>query len=108
MGTITSLMKSPISSVLMRFSMLSLTFCSWPERVCMTNHWLRMLNPVSSNVTNQQREHEIDCHGKRTKQNDCHTDQQRGTLQFVPGWPGALSQFFFGLRHIGSKTVQVA
>src|SRR5205809_3996418 len=41
-GTRTSLMKSCISSGLMRFSMLSLTFCSWPESVWMTNHWLRM------------------------------------------------------------------
>src|SRR6266404_945281 len=42
-GTRTSLMKSPISSVLIRFSLLSLTFCSWPDKVWMTNHWLRMM-----------------------------------------------------------------
>src|SRR5437763_6443270 len=41
-GTSTSLMYSPISSVLSRFSRLSLTFCSWPDKVWMTNHWVFM------------------------------------------------------------------
>ena len=61
-------MYSPISSGLMRFSMLSLTFCSWPDRVWMTNHWLRMVLELKEHE--QPEEHLIHQHDEATQHND--------------------------------------
>src|ERR1019366_5970150 len=74
-GTSTSLMNSPISSGLMRFSMLSLTFCSWPERVWMTNHWLRMMLEFKEHE--QPEEHLINQHDKAAQHDDGNGDNHR-------------------------------
>src|ERR1035438_5233957 len=106
MGTRTSLMKSPISSALMRFSMLSLTFCSWPERVWMTNHWLRMM--LESEEHEQPEEHLVHQHDKAAQQDYRNGDHDRGALQLRLGWPSAFAQFLARPLHIIRQLQQVA
>src|ERR1035441_9062598 len=106
MGTRTSLMKSPISSALMRFSMLSLTFCSWPERVWMTNHWLRMMLEFEEHE--QPEEHLVHQHDKAAQQKYGNADHYGGAFQLRPGRPGAFAQFFPRLLHIIRQLQQVA
>src|SRR6266516_4806693 len=74
-GTRTSLIYSPISSVLRRFSMLSLTFCSWPARVWMTNHWLCMQSSFcqlakfsTQDQSDQLLHNKIDAHREGTQE----------------------------------------
>src|SRR6266487_4047679 len=100
MGTSTSLMYSPISSDLSRFSMLSLTFCSWPESVWITNHWLCMqpLNP--GHPIHEQRQHKINAHGEQAQNGDGNQDHDSRSLQFVPTRPSALAQFLAGFEDI--------
>src|ERR1035437_3375345 len=105
MGTRTSLMKSPISSALMRFSMLSLTFCSWPERVWMTNHWLRMMLEFKEHE--EPEENLINQDDETTEHDDGNSDHHRRALQFAPGRPSALAQFFPRLLDVVSQLLQV-
>src|SRR5437016_921875 len=105
-GTSTSLMYSPISSALSRFSMLSLTLCSWPASVWMTNHCVCMqsLSICSFKYPPDQDRHDrIDAHCERAQQRQGHHDHHGRALQFVNRRPGAFFQFFprFGgvVRH---------
>src|SRR5450759_3678918 len=105
-GTRTSLMKSPISSALMRFSMLSLTFCSWPERVWMTNHWLRMMLEFKEHE--QPEENLINQDRAATQQKDGNGDHHGRALQLVPSRPGAFAQLLPRQPHIVRQLQQVA
>src|SRR5664279_4593308 len=105
-GTRTSLMKSPISSVLMRFSMLSLTFCSWPDRVWMTNHWLRMILEFKEHKCPE--EHLIDQNDIAAHHDDGNGDHHRRSLQLVPRRPSAFAQLLPSLLHVIRKLQQVA
>src|ERR1035438_6045253 len=105
-GTRTSLMKSPISSALMRFSMLSLTFCSWPERVWMTNHWLRMMLEFEEHE--QPEEHLVHQHDKAAQNEYGNADHYCGALQFPPGRPSAFAQFLARLLHVIRQLQQIA
>src|ERR1035437_9392771 len=98
-------MKSPISSVLMRFSMLSLTFCSWPDRVWMTNHWLRMV--LEFKEYECPKENLIDQDDKPPHQDDGNGYHHRRALQFVPRRPSTLAQLFPRLLHIIRQLQQV-
>src|ERR1044071_1274347 len=98
-GTNTSLMYSPISSALSRFSMLSLTLCSWPARVWMTNHCVCMRSLsicLFKYPPDQDRHDRIDSHRERAQQREGHHDDYGRTLQFIDRWPGAFFQFFPG------------
>src|SRR5208283_1227387 len=75
-GTRTSLMKSCISSVFTRFSMLSLTFCSWPESVWMINHWLSMELFMEKHLGQDHVNH----HHITAEQPDGDHDEHGGTL----------------------------
>src|SRR5947207_12946915 len=111
MGTSTSLIKSPISSAFIRFSMLSLTFCSWPERVWMTNHWLRMIYSLGLRLRDQAKKHredEVHKHGKAAKQHNGNGNNHSRAFEFVPAGPGAFAQLFTRLLHVSSKAHQVA
>src|ERR1041384_2818490 len=99
-------MYSPISSVLMRFSMLSLTFCSWPERVWMTNHWFRI--GVLGDKADQPRDYEIDADNKTAQQNNGDHDDHRRALQLVHRGPGALAQFFACLDDVVGYAQEIA
>src|SRR5678816_3454959 len=109
-GTRTSFTKSPISSVLMRFSMLSLTFCSWPDKVWITNHWLRMIKSWLrlSDPANQHRKDKIHTHRKAAQQQDGNPHHHRRAFQLVPTRPGAFAQFFTRLLHVIGEAHQVA
>src|SRR5439155_12843643 len=114
-GTRTSLTYSPISSVLRRFSMLSLTFCSWPARVWMTNHWLCMQSPFclfnqfsTQNKSYHIGHHKIDADRERAQKRQGDHDHDGRTFQFVRGRPGTLLQLFAGLGDVGRKAQQVA
>src|ERR1039457_4359215 len=85
--------------------MLSLTFCSWPERVWMTNHWLRMMLEFKEHE--EPEEHLINQHDETAKQHDGNGDHHRRALQFVPSRPGAFAQFFPRLLDIISQLPQV-
>src|SRR5262245_66659649 len=98
MGTITSLMKSPISSVLIRFSMLSLTFCSWPDKVCMTNHWLCMRLELKKHKNLEQ--NLVNRHREPAQDHNRNRDHNRRALQLVPRWPRALAYFFARRLHV--------
>src|SRR5580700_4861369 len=90
-------MKSAISSALTRFSMFSLTFCSCPDKVCMTNHWLfgirLSLNDESNDGGNQQ----IHPHGEKAQQSHRYNHDHGGALQLFPSRPGAFLQLFHRL-----------
>src|SRR5205814_6903844 len=113
----TSLIYSPISSVLRRFSMLSLTFCSWPARVWMTNHWLcmkslyyRFANSTMFSTQNQSyeiRHHEIDADGKPAEQGQGNHHHNGRAFEFVDRRPGAFFQFFPCLDDVGRYAQQV-
>src|SRR5208282_719746 len=105
-GTRTSLIYSPISSGLMRFSMLSLTFCSWPDRVWMTNHWLRM--GLEFKEHEQAEEDLIHQDDKTAQDDDRDGHHDRRTLQLIPGRPGALAQLLPRLLHIVRQLQQIS
>src|ERR1039457_6015581 len=105
-GTRTSLIYSPISSGLMRFSMLSLTFCSWPERVWMTNHWLRMMLEFKEHE--QAEEDLINQDNKAAQDDDRNGHHDRRAFQLIQGRPGAFAQLLPGLPHIVSQLQQIA
>src|SRR5688572_30161308 len=90
----------------MRFSMLSLTFCSWPDRVCMTNHWLRMISELKQDE--QLHENRVHHHSEPTQNNNRYSHHDRRSLQFLPRRPGAFAQLFSRLLHISRKTRQMA
>src|SRR5688572_32481564 len=103
MGTSTSLMYSPISSGFMRFSMLSLTFCSWPDSVWMTNHWLCIDSECSSDFGHPEDgeiQHLIDGDGEHAEQDDGNHHQYGRAFQFVNTRPGTLAQLFARLEHV--------
>src|SRR5436190_12247761 len=89
-------MNSPISSALRRFSMLSLTLCSWPARVWMTNHCVCMKSFSIRSFKyppDQYRHDSIDTHRERAQKRQGHHDHDCRTLQLVHRWPGAFFQF---------------
>src|SRR5512141_912704 len=90
----------------MRFSMLSLTFCSCPESVCMTNHWLG-IDSLEFKQHEYPEEDLIHGDGKSAQDNDGDGHNHGGTLQFFPGGPGAFAQFLAGLLHVSGKPGQV-
>src|SRR5688572_25579768 len=94
---------SPISSALRRFSMLSLTFCSWPESVWMTNQLLFMSTLRSGDQLDHQGDDQIDQHGETAQQKDGDSHHHSGSLEFVSGRPGAFSQFIAGFANVTRK-----
>src|SRR6266705_136384 len=84
--------------------MLSLTFCSLPERVWMTNHWLRM-----SGLKFYKQEEKDMVHHERenAEQRDRNHDHDRRPLQFVPSGPRAFFQLFPRLLHVSGQALEL-
>src|ERR1035437_6218987 len=85
--------------------MLSLTFCSWPESVWMTNHWLRMMLEFKEHE--EPEENLINQDDKPTKQDYRNGYYHRRALQLIPRRPSALAQFFPRLLDVVSQLPQV-
>src|ERR1700690_3246809 len=100
----TSLMKSCISSVLTRFSMLSLTLCSWPESVWMMNHWLRMKFLADENPQQDL----VNDDDKQAEQSDHDDDQHGRAAQFNPARPGALLKLFACFLHVKCEALDLS
>src|ERR1043166_4166290 len=102
-------MYSPISSAFRRFSMLSLTFISWPARVWRTNHWVCMaLDPDFGQNFHELERQTIDKDRKQAQQQRRNHDHHGRTLEFVQRRPSALLQLFARFTDVRGKAPQVA
>jgi hypothetical protein len=71
----------------------------------MTNHWLRMMLEFKEHEDPE--ENLINQDDETTKHNDRYGNHHRGALQFGPGRPSALAQFFPRLLDVVSQLLQV-
>src|SRR5262249_14819663 len=87
--------------------MLSFTFCSWPDKVWMTNHWLRIVCLKFKEIK-QPEEDLVDDNGKAAEDHNGNEDHNGRAFEFFPAWPGALAQFLTRLLNIRGEAHQMA
>src|SRR5690606_15884971 len=100
-------MYSVISSARARFSMLSFTFCSCPERVWRTNQRWRMIGKVdggrgprrgarSDDAADQPGGEQVHDDGEAAEDHGGDHHEHGGTPEFIAAGPGALAEFLAG------------